>query len=226
MQVNRNLIPAKRMDTLLSRWKQVLDDAEIKLTRILWEFYSLAYNFNDGFVDKGILNRLLECKTRKLSRCIGRRVTTEELHFYPLRHCRRYRHRSDYKQLNNVVLDAVESNVVNLSTVTLSDKQKELLSLGLSFVPAPREFERYPLIRNIKGSIHRAVENLPNDGTSIKCFELISNHADIQKYVTLTPNTRSQTNINKTLKNALKELNANTDIKILPADKGSKTVIW
>ncbi|KAI0988890.1 hypothetical protein GJ496_005539, partial [Pomphorhynchus laevis] len=124
MQVNRNLIDPSRMNKLQSTWATIIHTAEIRLTRVLWEFYSAAYNSVLAPIDERLQYRLLNSKVNKLNRHFHLAVSSDELCLYPLRRCRRFRTRRHVGQFT-----PASDGIVNLSHVELNEAQRETISL-------------------------------------------------------------------------------------------------
>ncbi|KAI0987984.1 hypothetical protein GJ496_001478 [Pomphorhynchus laevis] len=133
MQVNRNLIDPSRMNKLQSTWATIIHTAEIRLTRVLWEFYSAAYNSVLAPIDERLQYRLPNSKVNKLNRHFHLAVSSDELCLYPLRRCRRFRTRRHVGQFT-----PASDGIVNLSHVELNEAQRETISLDTFVMLPPR----------------------------------------------------------------------------------------
>ena len=104
--------------------------------------------------------------------------------------------------------------IVNLSSVTISDQQKSVLSKGLNFAPTPN---RIPVARII-ANVETALKFLKASSTSVS-------NARSRIVGILNREPRLTPNLSPSERLALKQLKTNEDIIILPADKGRATVV-
>ena len=102
--------------------------------------------------------------------------------------------------------------VTNLSTHQLSEEQKEVLSLGLNFVPTPR---RIP-VKEIAASLEEGAKKLDE----IPASEMRNRLCGILRRAKTPAN-----NMTRQQMKAVRELKAMDDVVILPADKGNSTVV-
>ena len=98
--------------------------------------------------------------------------------------------------------------VTNLSTHQLSEEQKEVLSLGLNFVPTPR---RIP-VKEIAASLEEGAKKLDK----IPASEMRNRLRGILRRAKTPVNNMTRQQIK-----AVRELKAMDDVVILPADKGN-----
>jgi len=136
-----------------------------------------------------------------------------------------------------------KNTVVNLSHVTLTDTQREVLDLGLKFIPTPKSdilpiaqtaLKKFSRLIKLRYFFHGSKNTSPIE-RFIEKSEWIppcNNVGIIEKLNDLETNILYQTNDNDSEKNiskeqlnALKALRDNREIIIKPADKGSATVI-
>ena len=109
-------------------------------------------------------------------------------------------------------------NVVNLSQRTLNDDEQSVLSLGLNYAVAPRRVPSMDIIAAVESGL-RSIRspNLPPEAAD----EIRSRIGQIIRQSDKKPEgnlTRQQTT-------ALRELQRDASITILPADKGNATVV-
>ncbi|KAI0983383.1 hypothetical protein GJ496_003740, partial [Pomphorhynchus laevis] len=94
----------------------------------------------------------------------------------------------------------------------------------MSFAPMPREFERLKLVDSLR---YMSTSMFHNKYTPdvLEARRRFLSSSNIQKYVSMCPNHRAEQNMKKENRLALLNLRNNNEIIILPADKGSKTVV-
>ncbi|KAI0981389.1 hypothetical protein GJ496_011051 [Pomphorhynchus laevis] len=170
----------------------------------MWEFYSDVYHRVHGRTDNCILSGLLRKKCDKLARCAHKRISIAELEAMDLKMCIRFR-MTKSRQCRVI---NINHNVANLLKEQLSEAELQLLSLGMSFVPSSKEFGRLNLINSIKYMAAKIFRNGDN------------------RYLELHPDIKFERNLNAIHVNVLKELQHNSNIIVMSADKGNQTVIW
>ena len=104
--------------------------------------------------------------------------------------------------------------IVNLSSTTITDHQKSVLSKGLNFAPTPNKVPVPKIIGNIETALKYSKASLESISQARSQIVKI-----LSKQRKLTPNLSPEES------KALKELKNNESIMILPADKGRATVI-
>ncbi len=114
----------------------------------------------------------------------------------------------------NQSFDYDERWVKNISSYTLTDSDKSVLSRGLNFAITPNKVPIVDIITETESGIHRA--KLPR-------VEAESLRNKVAASITSTKLPKS--NISKEEWNSLRSLSKNDDILILPADKGRCTVV-
>ena len=103
---------------------------------------------------------------------------------------------------------------MNLSSTTITDHQKSVLSKGLNFAPTPNKVT----VPKIIGNIETALKYSKASPESVS-------RARSQIVKILSKQRRLTPNLSPEESKALKELKNNESIMILPADKGRATVI-
>ncbi|XP_078621335.1 uncharacterized protein LOC144887811 [Branchiostoma floridae x Branchiostoma japonicum] len=104
--------------------------------------------------------------------------------------------------------------VRNLSSHTLTEPEKSLLSKGLNFAVAPNKIPSIDIVTETESAIHRA--RLPQRQAEALRAKVAT---------TLKVSKPPPSNITREEQIALKDLATNQDIVILPADKGRCTVV-
>ena len=102
--------------------------------------------------------------------------------------------------------------VINLTDKRIDEDTLSVLSKGLNFAPAPRSIP----FSDIIGGVEQAIRKLPNDAAE-----------DIRAEISMTLKKAvpPKSNINFKERAALRSLQRDTAITILPADKGNATVL-
>jgi hypothetical protein len=106
----------------------------------------------------------------------------------------------------------LKNTVINLSNKKLDDGTFSLLQKGLNYAVAPQA----PPIEEILVGIEKAVRSLPVEQAEEARQETVR---------IIKTTTRTKNNLTKNERTALKTLKDNTELTILPADKGNATVI-
>ncbi|KAI8522002.1 hypothetical protein Bbelb_017560 [Branchiostoma belcheri] len=104
--------------------------------------------------------------------------------------------------------------VKNLSSHTLTEPEKSLLSKGLNFAVAPNKIPSIDIVTETESAIRRA--RLPQRQAEALRTKVAT---------TLKVSKPPASNITREERTALKDLATNQDILILPADKGRCTVV-
>ncbi|KAI0985071.1 hypothetical protein GJ496_011640 [Pomphorhynchus laevis] len=94
----------------------------------------------------------------------------------------------------------------------------------MTFAPMPREFEWLKLIDSLRYMSSMIFKNKDIPVVLEGKSQSLSN-SWIQKYVNMAPNYHNEENLSKAYKSAIDELRQKGEIIILPANKGSKTVV-
>ena len=128
--------------------------------------------------------------------------------------------------------------VINLSHVILSDRQKEILELGLQFIPTPVNIDGMAIQKAVNGfsrQMHlryffrgtknsREIEKFTNKSTwdpPLKNEEIVGELEHLQDQVMSTTRLVNHTpNMTKKQLESIRTLKENKDIIIKPADKG------
>ena len=110
------------------------------------------------------------------------------------------------------VTKALKNTVINLSDQKLDEGTLSLLQKGLNYAVAPRA----PPIEEILAGIEKAVRFLPVEQAEEARHESVR---------IIKTTTKTKNNLTKNEMTALKKLKDNTELTILPADKGNATVI-
>ena len=104
--------------------------------------------------------------------------------------------------------------MVNRSSRVLNTLEKSLLSKGLNFAPAPRKSEIPETIAEIEGALSKCkVNSTTADDIRTKIVRVLNK--PIRSYNNLSPEEEE----------ALRRLQSDKSIIILPADKGRSTVV-
>ena len=104
--------------------------------------------------------------------------------------------------------------IKNLSSHTLSEPEKSLLSRGLNFAVTPKQIPSIDIVTETESAIHRA--RMPQRQAEALRAKVAT---------TLKVSKPPTSNISREEQIALKDLATNEDIVILPADKGKCTVV-
>jgi hypothetical protein len=105
-----------------------------------------------------------------------------------------------------------KQTVINLSDQTLDDGVASLLQKGLNYAVTPRTIP----IEDILAGIEKTVQSLPVE---------MAEEARQETVRIIKNSSRPRSNITTAESKALETLKNNTDLTILPADKGNATVI-
>ena len=108
-----------------------------------------------------------------------------------------------------------EKWIVNNSSRVLSEREKEVLSKGLNFSPAPTRIPIPEIVVAVEEGLRKVISTVDND----------KNVARKTIIGVLSKTKIPATNITQEERKALKELKKDESIIILPADKGKATVI-
>ena len=103
--------------------------------------------------------------------------------------------------------------IVNLSSKTLSDDQKRVLSHGMNFAPAPRKIPVPEIVSTVESALRRTNQPIAAAEARLRIFNLLARHN--------TP----PSNLTPGESKALKELKQEKSLIIIPADKGRATVV-
>ena len=106
----------------------------------------------------------------------------------------------------------MQNTVYNLSNHQLSEAEKNVLSKGFNFAIAPKTIPKEEIISSIEASL-----------TTVNQTIAEQIRQDVSKI--LRTSKPPKTNITHNERQALKDLNNNKNITILPADKGNSTVL-
>ena len=137
----------------------------------------------------------------------------------------------------------IVGNIMNLSSVSISASEGEVLGKGLKFIPAPQKVEREPIVQAAVRVVRKAKlayffrhrkskQRLPFEIKSQWTPE--DNHfpeellKGLDKIIETAENielSEPKSNISKDQRNTLKRLMRNKQIVIKPADKGSAIVV-
>ena len=116
------------------------------------------------------------------------------------------------KKVSNLRPEGLDRWVVNLSGEKLTNSQEEVLKLGLNFVSAPKKLPILDMVATVEEGARKLKTEEANDLRGRVCGVLRNAK-------------QPKDNITKEYREALKELRKNENIVIVPADKGSSTVV-
>ena len=110
--------------------------------------------------------------------------------------------------------DCQRSGVTNLSKLTLTDSEIHVLNLGLNFSVTPRSLDVADVCASVEAAVKRV--DVPDRawvrGEAGRIIKSYDNH-------------RFTCNLTRQEREALSSIRRRTDIVILPADKGNRTVV-
>ena len=105
-----------------------------------------------------------------------------------------------------------KGTVVNLSSHTLDDALHSLLQKGFNFAVTPRSTP----IEDILAGVEKAIQFLPEETAEEAREETVR---------IIKSSSKPRDNLTKAQREALRSIKKNTDLTILPKDKGNATVI-
>ncbi|KAI0980978.1 hypothetical protein GJ496_012052 [Pomphorhynchus laevis] len=157
----------------------------MKLTEVLYEFYSRTVATTKGKIIGTLQEFLLTGKCMKLSHLLRRKVAVDELKRTTCKRCRKYVKASSESTNKNRPNTKTNNNIINLSQIDIPKEQMKILRYGLKFVPTPRKFNRFALYHNIK----YMADNIFRDTTKKSAIRNLKSEflssASIQKYTAL-----------------------------------------
>jgi hypothetical protein len=109
-------------------------------------------------------------------------------------------------------IETSKETVINLSGRTLDDGVSSLVQKGLNYAVTPRTIPT----EDILAGVEKAVQLLPVE---------MAEEASQETVRIIKSSSRPRNNITRAEREALRNLKNNTDLTILPADKGNATVI-
>ena len=130
------------------------------------------------------------------------------------RHIRKIKRMINNKKSSKKVSGIVKKDrwIVNMSDRKLTEVEKEVLMLGLNFVPTPTKIPLIDIVASLEGGIRGLKNTITGDLRNRLCGVL--RRAQLPK-----------DNLSREQKSAVKCLKNSKDIMVLPADKGNATVL-